>query len=130
MDSSSTQAETKSIYRERLQQAKRVMQGLSDQQRVNNFSMNVFAISSDLGVIACIAGHCGLDPWFQERGFVTRMSGASGYVNIAPERFFGTEQPFYPSYYSTPSSVTFDEALSALDSAIARFCDDTSGATA
>jgi len=104
-----------SVYRERLQQAKRVMEGLTEQQRSNNFDINRFASESEFGVIACIAGHCGLDPWFQAQGFETDIKDSN--VNILPEDFFGTMKPFYRSYYQT-EHVTVDDAICALDRAI------------
>jgi len=99
------------------------MQGLSDPQRVHNFNIGVFAIRSDFGVIACIAGHCGLDPWFQERGFFTTVGADLGSISMAPEDFFGTDKPFFS--YGAKRLVTFDDALRALDSAIASFACDT-----
>lgn len=133
MNSSSSPTESNAVYIERLQQAKRVLLTLSDQQRMANFNMDIFAKQSDQGVIACIAGHCGLDPWFQERGFVTTVGESFGDVSLHPDEFFGTARPFYPSYYSnysTGKSVSFDDAVAALDRAIARFSPETSGSPA
>lgn len=83
--------------------------------------MNVYAKHSDHGVIACIAGHCGLDPWFQERGFFTRVGKTFGDVSFCLDEFFGTAQPFSPAFYSADKSAAFDDAIVALDRAIARF---------
>lgn len=120
MDSSVTQTQSNAVYRERLLQAKRVLQGLTDQERVEDFCIGVYALASDTGVRACIAGLCGFDPWFQERGFITTETDSGGQVSMPPEEFFGTARPFYPRFYSTPYSVTVDDAISALDEAIDR----------
>jgi hypothetical protein len=120
-NSSVTPTQSNAVYHERLQQAKRVLLGLSEQQRAANFDINIYARRSDHGVIACIAGHCGLDPWFQERGFVTRVGKRFGDVSISPDEFFGTAQPFSPPFYSADRPATFDDAVIAMDRAIARF---------
>ena len=119
MNSSATQTDAKSVYREGLQQAIRVLQALPEQQRVNNFNISIYAIRSGVGVIACIAGHCGLDPWFQERGFVTAIGESMGSVSVLPEDFFGTARPFHRRHYPDYETVTVDDAIQALDDSIA-----------
>lgn len=123
-----TQTVSNSECRERLQQAKRVLEGLSEEQRVHNFDINIVARHSARGIVACIAGHCGLDPWFQERGLVTLVGDpcSIGDVSIRPEDFFGTSRPFFGSHYGTDERVTVDHALRALDQAIARLPRDPS----
>ena len=110
-----------SVYIERLQQAKRVMHGLSDDQRLKNFDIGVFVIQSDNGVVGCIAGLCGMDPWFQQEGLVSELNDLGGTVSIQPSVFFGTEEPFYRSNYNISGRVTVEDAISALDRAIERF---------
>jgi hypothetical protein len=109
------------VYRERLQQAKRVMAALSEEERVNNFDITRYAVDSAHGVIGCIGGLCGLDPWFQERGFVTTVGCDMGSVSIEPHDFFGTGTPFFPSNYLPKTTVTVEDALVALDEAIKLF---------
>jgi hypothetical protein len=92
------------------------MEGLSEQQRVNNFDIAIFAKDSEYGVIGCIAGLCGLDPWFQERGFITDVE--ANRVSISPHTFFGAEDPFYQSGYHEPLPITVDHAIVALRRAI------------
>ena len=115
-----TAADLNCEFRERLQQAKRVLEGLSEEQRENNFEINVFARQSARGIVACIAGYCGLDPWFQERDFVTRVGDpySIGDVSIPLAEFFGTVTPFLACFYGT-DRVTVERALRALDEAIA-----------
>jgi len=97
------------------------MESLTEQQRSDNFNIKVYALPSESGIVACIAGHYGLDPWFQERGLMTVVSnsGDFGSVSILPHIFFGTAKPFFAHHYAT-EGVTFDDALAALDRAIAR----------
>ena len=125
MDTSTTPVDN-SVYRERLQQAKRVIEGLPEHQREKLFDIAVFAVESEWGTIACIAGHCGLDPWFQELGFFTDTRGTFGEVSISPGEFFGTEIPFYAKYYQSGKSATTEDALRALDRAIASFANGPS----
>jgi hypothetical protein len=111
------------------------MQGLSERQRQQNFNVKVYAVRSDDGVVACIAGHCGLDPWFQGRGFITTVGESLGTVSVEPHRFFGTGAPFFQSSYASRSNyaktvVTFEDALCALDRAINLFADAPSTAQA
>lgn len=113
---------------ERLQQAVRVMDGLSELDR-SNFTLNAWATRTSKGLCACIAGHCGLDPWFQERGLITTIEDESegmGKVSVFPENFFGTSTPFYPQLYrevelESAPDVSPGTAVAALKHAIGRF---------
>jgi hypothetical protein len=113
---------------ERLKQAVRVMEGLSEAER-SNFTLHAWAVRTPAGICACIAGHCGLDPWFQERGFITTIEDESegmGKVSMFPEMFFGTTDPFYPQLYrdvllESATDVSPEAAVAALKNAIARF---------
>jgi hypothetical protein len=78
--SSDTIPETNAVYRERLQQAVRVMQGVVERHEEGRFDINVYAKADEGGAICCIAGFCGLDPWFQERGFITKVGTVFGDV--------------------------------------------------
>ena len=121
MNTSSTPVEN-SVYAERLLHAKRVMRELSEEERLNNFDIGVFARSTDHGIVACAAGFCGLDPWFQERGFQTiYTTDGIGSVSMLPEDFFGTAAPFYPCNYGIRDRVTVEDVISALDREIRRF---------
>lgn len=55
---------------ERWEQAKRVLKGLTPHERRQHFDMSVFGERTSCGTVACAAGHCGLDPWFNRRGLV------------------------------------------------------------
>jgi hypothetical protein len=123
MEFFASQTAENAVYRERLQQAKRVMLGLSEQHRANNFNIDLLAVRSDHGIIA---GHCGLDPWFHKLGFFTYPDTSFGDVSMSPSDFFGTSRPFFSNHYATSKSVTFDDAITALDNAIASFADNVS----
>ena len=110
-----------SVYIERLRQAKRVMQGLSEDQRLNNFDIGVYVVKSDHGIVGCVAGLCSLDPWFQQEGLISELNELGGKVSPRPSVFFGTEDPFYRSNYLIAGRVTVEDAISALDRAIERF---------
>lgn len=118
-------------YIERLKQAVRVMEELSATDQVN-FTLQYWAQRRDNGMLCgCIAGHCGLDPWFQANGLTTtimdRIDGI-GSVSIFPEEFFGTEKPFYARNYESVQRrapedrrVKPDDAITALKDAISAF---------
>lgn len=52
----------------------RVLNGLSWHERRKHFDMGAWGYKNDCGTVACAAGHCGLDPWFQQRGLKLRFS--------------------------------------------------------
>ncbi len=47
----------------------RVLNNLSPHEREKHWWMGNWGRKTDCGTVACAAGHCGLDPWFRERGF-------------------------------------------------------------
>ena len=127
MNTSPTTLDQQSAYRERLQQAKRVMEGLVEAQQTDRFNINIFAAQRGDHIIGCIAGLCGLDPWFQKQGFVTRVASyynSLGDVSIGLRDFFGTDIPFYASNYEADKPVTVEDAIRALDRALERFSSD------
>jgi hypothetical protein len=105
---------------ERLKHALHVMEILTAEER-QLFSLLKYAIRTRDGVRACIAGHCGLNPWFQELGFRTTVDWYFGSVSIPVRKFFGTEEPFYVSYYGRIQNPTVDDAKAALKRSIAKF---------
>lgn len=118
------------VYRDRLEQALRVMQGLSETER-SHFDMDVFAVETPSGIRACIAGFCGFDPWFRRQGLETRMNGIVGNLTINPRDFFGTARLFFPGHYRGHANqphksvpVSYDEAIRALKTAIREFADE------
>lgn len=132
-----------SVYIERLHQAKRVLREMSTNELLK-FNINVFADKSADGIEACIAGLCGLDPWFEERGFITNVdknridivatalttqeiSHDDPYQTL--EDFFGTERPFFRKFYPEKSeSVSVEDAIAALDREIGRLACTSVGA--
>lgn len=119
--------ETMQVYIERLEQAVRVMEGLSEADRAN-FDIEVIAVKTASGIRACIAGHCGLDPWFQARGLSTIVGegeDGTGDLTIGFADFFGTNRPFFGSAYPLKlagyQDVTVCEAIAALKRTIDAF---------
>lgn len=47
-------------------QALRVLQAQDSHERDEHFEMGDWAIKTECGTVACIAGHCILDHWFQK----------------------------------------------------------------
>lgn len=121
--------DTSQLYIERLEQAVRVMEGLSETERIN-FDIEVTAVQTDRGIRACIAGFCGLDPWFQARGLSTivddRDSGSIGDLTVGFAEFFGTSTPFLRSRYPVEFAdgrrdVAVSDAVAALKRSIDLF---------
>ena len=54
---------------ERWDNAQRVLVAMPEHDRQNHWNMAKWGVITDCGTIACAAGHCGLDPWFRDRGF-------------------------------------------------------------
>jgi len=54
---------------ERWEQVERVLVDMPQHDREKHFDMDIWGMKTACGTIACAAGHCGLDPWFRERGF-------------------------------------------------------------
>lgn len=122
--------DTTAIYIERLEQAVRVMTNLSEDDRAH-FDITVVAIRNETGVQACIAGHCGLDPWFQAEGLYTHVAYdcddyAIGDLSIGVGEFFGTCKPFLRNEYPVRfldghEDVSAADAITALKCAIDLF---------
>lgn len=127
MDTDRIQAE---IYVERLQQAVRVMTGLSETDRTH-LDVDVWAAIRDGNFVACVAGHCGRDPWFQAQGLYTYVgapdSGEIGSIYPHPIEFFGTDTAFYRHTYEPElggRAVTVEDAIAALTRAIAELSNE------
>lgn len=87
---------TQAEYIERWEQALRVLEGLSAHEREYHFNMGIWGKETPCGTVACLAGHCSLDPWFQSRGFTSEfkvnVTDGIRYMSFPaarPEEFFG-----------------------------------------
>jgi hypothetical protein len=112
-------------YIERLNQAVRVMENLSENDRAN-FDLGVWAVVRDGSIAACVAGHCGLDPWFQAQGLRTYIGTNVGQVYPHPIEFFGTDLGFYRHTYGpefNDRAITPKDAIAALRQAISEFAE-------
>ena len=118
MNGSLEQIPTNADYQERLHQAVRVMQEVLERKEEERFDICVYARAGKDGPVCCIAGFCGLDPWFQERGLIAVPGASMGWVSVQPETFFGTDRPFYASCYGKRERITVDDAIVALNRAI------------
>lgn len=54
---------------ERWGNVQRVLEAMPEHDREHHWNMGVWGEQTTCGTVACAAGHCGLDPWFRERGF-------------------------------------------------------------
>lgn len=54
---------------ERWQNALRVLKAMTEHEIARHFDMSTWGRKTACGTVACLAGHCALDPWFNERGF-------------------------------------------------------------
>lgn len=86
-------------YIERFENLIRVMNGLSEHERIKHFNMRTWGTETECGTACCAAGFCGLDPWFNEQGFkLVKCNIDKGYLEPvfgknsswnAIEAFFG-----------------------------------------
>ena len=53
---------------ERWENVVRVLQNLPAHEKRKHFDMANWGIINECGTVACAAGHCGLDPWFNKQG--------------------------------------------------------------
>ena len=66
----------------RWENARRVLRELTPHQRQKHWDMQVWGVEEDCGTIACAAGHCGMDPWFQRRGFTLKPASAHDVMGL------------------------------------------------
>jgi hypothetical protein len=80
-------------YVERWEQVLRVLEGLTPHEREKHFFMGIWGQETACGTVACAAGHCALDPWFRERGFIgefdSRFNNTLQFPKTKPAEFFG-----------------------------------------
>ena len=75
---------------ERWSNVHRVLNAMPEHERLKHWDMSTWGEATECGTVACAAGHCGLDPWFRERGFRLDVSAASVEISNVTE-FFGLE---------------------------------------
>jgi hypothetical protein len=80
-------------YVERWEQALRVLENMTEHERLHHFDMSFWAKKTDCGTVACLAGHCSFDPWFRERDFIGEIDDTVGseinFKGQLPTEFFG-----------------------------------------
>lgn len=77
----------------RWENAARVMDAMDDHTRTKHFNMAFWGKRTHCGTVACLAGHCGFDPWFREHGMAAEFLDQD-YEDLAfegsqPDKFFG-----------------------------------------
>lgn len=60
---------------ERWENVIRVLESLSPHEREKHWDMGDWVDLTECGTVACAAGHCGMDAWFQSQGFYLRFYG-------------------------------------------------------
>jgi hypothetical protein len=82
-------------YVERWEHALLVLENMSEHERIHHFNMKSWGQKTECGTVACLAGHCAFNSWFQERGFtaIFRSNGGTELLvfdNQSAADFFGT----------------------------------------
>lgn len=90
---------------ERWENAARVMDAMDPHERERHFNMRDWGVRTPCGTVACLAGHCSLDPWFIEQGFAGEFSSFDG--NLKPK--------------STPQLTHYDGEYLNFHDAVHRF---------
>ena|ERR1700722_10481323 len=77
---------------ERWSNAERVLALMPEHERQHHWNMGTWGERTQCGTVACAAGHCGLDPWFRDRGFKLEFldNGRDPEISDVPG-FFGLE---------------------------------------
>lgn len=73
---------------ERWNNVERVLSAMPEHERQHHWDMGTWGEVNDCGTIACAAGHCGLDPWFRDRGFTLNFRDGDAHISSV-EGFFG-----------------------------------------
>jgi hypothetical protein len=89
---------------ERWTNVERVLDAMPEHERQRHWNMGTWGEINDCGTIACAAGHCGLDPWFRERGFTLNFCGGQSEISNV-ESFFGLEGTSRIFHNTTQRSV-------------------------
>lgn len=126
---------------EKWENVRRVLDSLDAHAREKHFSMGYWGIQTDCGTVACAAGHCAMDPWFQERGFKARLLKGSRGLSIYYDgewsfyrwttmirRFFGAYDPPELStiaqdamdIFTNSNDRTVDQVIAEIDAVLAK----------
>lgn len=71
---------------ERWENVQRVLKALTPHERRHHFEMQSWGHKTDCGTVACVAGHCSLDPWFRRRGFAAEWDKGYDVEDLVPTR--------------------------------------------
>lgn len=91
-------------YAEVWENALRVLEAMTPHEREKHFDMGDWGRETECGTVACLAGHCSLDPWFKQRGFIGEFKKSIRYhqdgtsslmpllrFNTSTESYFGSK---------------------------------------
>jgi hypothetical protein len=95
---------------ERWEHVDLVLTDMPQHERQKHWDMSQWGQATECGTVACAAGHCGMNPWFRERGF--RLDIEAGRVQIGNVReFFGYEgsQRIFMNSDARPVERVIDE---------------------
>lgn len=77
-------------YIERWEHALAVLLGMTEHERTKHFDMDSWGYVNQCGTVACLAGHCSLNPWFREHGFSSQIKNRwLEFTESQPMPFFG-----------------------------------------
>src|SRR5258708_4642058 len=98
---------------ERWDNVERVLVSMPEHERQRHWNMGTWGEVTDCGTVACAAGHCGLDPWFRERGFALEFHGGSAAIPPV-DSFFGFEgtKRIFLNVSQRPVDTVIDEVRS------------------
>lgn len=75
---------------QRWERVRKVLRDMSKHQIKHHFDMGQWIRETECGTVGCAAGLCSIDPWFNRRGFASKLEfGAHSGWTIHPCDFFG-----------------------------------------
>lgn len=108
---------------ERWEHALQVLLDMPPHQRETHLDMELWGVLTPCGTVACLGGHCSLNPWFRAQGFTSvferhpqRGEMELKFTGIDPEDFFGAGG-FNTIFMAT--GLKYDQLVSAVRDQIA-----------
>lgn len=101
---------------ERWEQAIRVLENMDEHTRTKHWHMAKWGVVTYCGTVACAAGHCGMDPWFMERGLVLHddreWDGINPSFRATVREFFGDEG--YHNIFMNGTERSVDQVINEI----------------
>jgi hypothetical protein len=93
---------------ERVDRARLVLKRMSKHAIEKHFDMSIWGNQTPCGTVGCAAGQCGLDPWFNRRGFRMHFNRYGSQLwSTHPSRFFGDF--LYESVFVNDKIMNYDK---------------------